>query len=260
MSVLSDELLMAYVDGQLDTAQAQLVAGRVQGDPGLIARVRQFQGTQARLVEAFGAVLREGPRGLADRSPRPVGARIDVPSARHEGGLRHWLLLIALAGGVAAIGYGATRMFVGEEPAAQVSASVAAGWAADILRQPPQPDASAAALDAEAAGAQLSRMAGGAAAVPDWSAQGYAFRRGGTVALGTVKGLRLTYGRLKGRATIELYIVPGGPEQGVTAVVAGDTLAATWARGGLRFLVTGREPADVLTALAEIATARLARD
>src|SRR5262245_61127222 len=57
---LSDELLMAYVDGQLDKPQAEVVNRLLRDDRDLAYRVSKLQQTQAQLLDTFGALLREG--------------------------------------------------------------------------------------------------------------------------------------------------------------------------------------------------------
>ena len=75
MTELSDELLMAYIDGQLDKPQAAVVGHMLARDGDLANRVRRMQESQARFLELFGALLREGPiPGVREGRPRPVRA------------------------------------------------------------------------------------------------------------------------------------------------------------------------------------------
>jgi hypothetical protein len=60
MTQLSDELLVAYVDGQLDTPQATAVGRLMREDAEVAKRVRRLRESQSRLVEAFGGMMEQG--------------------------------------------------------------------------------------------------------------------------------------------------------------------------------------------------------
>ena len=78
MIELSDELLMAYIDGQLDRPQASVVGHMLSRDGELARRVRRMQESQARFLALFGALVREG----AATKPSRNGGR----SARQDQG------------------------------------------------------------------------------------------------------------------------------------------------------------------------------
>lgn len=61
MSNVSEEMLMAYVDGELDPRQAAVVERAMRGSPGLAADVARARALRARLRDAHATVLAEAP-------------------------------------------------------------------------------------------------------------------------------------------------------------------------------------------------------
>ena len=55
---LSDQLLLAYVDGQLDRPQAAIVAQLLRDDQAVARRVTRFQQTQTQFLDTCGALRR----------------------------------------------------------------------------------------------------------------------------------------------------------------------------------------------------------
>ena len=72
---LSDDVLMAYVDGQLDKPQAAVVGRLLRDDRDLAYRVSRLQQTQAQLLDTFGALLREGMSASGSRARGPAPER-----------------------------------------------------------------------------------------------------------------------------------------------------------------------------------------
>ncbi|MES1159005.1 MAG: NepR family anti-sigma factor [Terricaulis silvestris] len=56
---ISDETLMAYVDGELPSPEAKRVAEAIQGDAALAERVRRFRAVRHALKSAYDTVLKE---------------------------------------------------------------------------------------------------------------------------------------------------------------------------------------------------------
>lgn len=110
MTELSDELLVAYVDGQLDRPQAATLARLLGEDDELVRRVRRLQQTQARLMDSFAAMQRnmdcsgfEEFLAFVDGRGQGAGATI-VPGGK-------WLLMAGLLALGGAGGFGASYFF-----------------------------------------------------------------------------------------------------------------------------------------------------
>jgi anti-sigma factor RsiW len=111
MTELSDELLVAYVDGQLDRPQAATLARLLGEDEELVKRVRRLQQTQARLMDSFAAMQRDVDcngfdelLALADGRGRGGAAGPIVPGGK-------WMLMAALLALGGAAGFGASHYF-----------------------------------------------------------------------------------------------------------------------------------------------------
>lgn len=82
---VSDELLYAYIDGELDAAAGARVAAAIEADPVLAQRVAQQRALRQLLSAQFDAVLEEPlpPRLLAAAAP-PAAAVLDLAQARAQ--------------------------------------------------------------------------------------------------------------------------------------------------------------------------------
>lgn len=146
---VSDETLMAYADGELDSHSAELLVQRLDGDAELRRRLDMFQSTRNAVRDAFGGVLDEP---VPDRLPAAIAARAasaeeqprtvtpfrrpaPKPEAGRWHGARGWRVAMAaslvglLCGG---IGYGLGSL---SQPVEMAESGEPAGLAlpADIL-------------------------------------------------------------------------------------------------------------------------------
>lgn len=140
MTTMTDELLVAFVDGALDEPLRSEVAAAVASDPSLQARADAFA-EAGRLVRDLHAPLASVPvpRALAERVAA-MGARdrgptvVDLASrrARRGGGF----LPVALAAGLAALVIGPVGFWLGmerSEPAGLAVTALAPAPIADAL-------------------------------------------------------------------------------------------------------------------------------
>src|SRR5690606_3710336 len=68
---VTDEMLMAFVDGETDAATTAMVARALAADAGLAARVEGFRASRALVREAFGDARREPvPEALVEAVAR----------------------------------------------------------------------------------------------------------------------------------------------------------------------------------------------
>lgn len=151
---VTDEELMAWVDGELPPPAADRVAAAVAADTGLAARAARLQGLNHQLRQAFAAELDEPvPDALAaiargEHLAAPAtGARVVPLAARRRLGWAQWGGLAA--GVVLAVALLPQRWTQGDAPGALVSTQadgrlVARGALADALERglagEPRPD------------------------------------------------------------------------------------------------------------------------
>lgn len=107
---VTDEMLMAFVDGETDEPTAAMIARVVAADPGLAARAETFRASRGLLREAFGDARREPvPDALVEAVARAdrKGAVVAFPPRRM---LR---LALPLAASLA-VGFGLTGYLLGQ--------------------------------------------------------------------------------------------------------------------------------------------------
>ena len=152
MTQLSDEFLLAYIDGQLERRQSGEVSQLASANAEISRRVARLKRSQAQLIESFGAFAREEiavPRSALQfdesegkqlykgkTSPR---AAAQSPAQKEPDALRKMLFVVAVFAGGVFGGYGATVLTgqraplppkdVERAPAAQMQPS---SWPADI--------------------------------------------------------------------------------------------------------------------------------
>lgn len=118
-SDLPDELLMAYVDGELPPSEAERIADRLAIDPEARARADMFARTHALVGQAFASVAREPvPERLlaAARGPKALDASatiVPLPSRAAATGGPRWRPL-ALAASIAALLAGGVGYLAGQ--------------------------------------------------------------------------------------------------------------------------------------------------
>lgn len=116
----SDELLVAYLDGELDAQQHQLIADRLSVDLALAARLEALQGADLPFKAAFDSLLDQAP------TERLQAMLKSLPSAHAPALSRRRFL--AMAAGFAVAGVVADRLFMSwprPEPGQGWRASVA---------------------------------------------------------------------------------------------------------------------------------------
>jgi anti-sigma factor RsiW len=78
--MMDDARLIAWIDGELEPAEAEAVAAAVAADPALAARADTHRRLKARISAAFGPLLEE-PVPIPERRPAPV---VSLAAARAE--------------------------------------------------------------------------------------------------------------------------------------------------------------------------------
>lgn len=287
MSQVSDELLVAYLDGQLDTPQARSVERMVGASDELHARVERLKRSQAYLIQTFGTlarrarastksagaggdVRRDHGRQTAVSEPRSeTGAaaprRSDAPRAP-AGRRLLWvaaLSLIAAVGGYAAAQWVRIADTAGVEKIDARVPAPAGRWAQDVARLHAHFVPASVAVDPESqrnkdlVQLQLSRILNASIPVPDFSDHDLTFQRGQVLSYRGSRMMQLSYTD-GGDQLIALYVMPGGPGAQATSMAQGDVMTVNWSREGVRYMIAGEIAETSLRALAAVAMAQIA--
>jgi hypothetical protein len=97
-SKISDEELVAWIDGELSGEDAARVVAAIEADPALAARAAAHRRLEQRMTRAFGPIADE-PVSLPPREPAPVISLAAVRAARagHQRKPRRWVVPGAIA-------------------------------------------------------------------------------------------------------------------------------------------------------------------
>jgi anti-sigma factor RsiW len=285
MTQLSDEFLLAYIDGQLEKRQSGEVSHLTSVNAEIARRVARLKRSQAQLIESFGAFAREEvavPRSALqfddgeDKQPykEKAAVRAGTQSAAHKepDAVRKMLFVAAVFAGGVFGGYGATVLTGQRAPlppkdterapaAAQLSPLP---WPADIVRfhsffpretLTPYPDAIA---NPELIRFQLSKITAKALTPPDFSRQGYALYRGQTFNYHQERMMQLTYAS-KTEPPLTLYALPAAEhaDSPIAVQALGSNKAASWVTDHVRFLLTGEKNEEDLKLLAVMAQSQM---
>jgi anti-sigma factor RsiW len=291
MTQLSDELLLAYLDGQLAKEQALGIGELAAANPEVSRRLLRLKKTQSHLIETFMAI-REDERAVPfdmqfaepEAAPRPPppspgpapapaknAARAQAAAVSQDAAPRRkgagGVALIALLAGMGA-GYLGHAWFappIMVEPKLADRAAPAPqppAWSVDLARfhaffpretLTPHPDA---ITNPELIGFQLAKVTGRPVAPPDFSRQGYSLVRGQTFKYGQDRVMQLTYAAAQ-EPPLVLYALPGGEEQAVKPGAHEGFQTVSFGASKLRFMLAAQKSNDDLTVLASVAQSQL---
>ncbi len=287
MTHLSDEFLLAYLDGQLEKSQAAGLSQLASENPEVSRRLTRLKRTQAQLLDSFGAFAREEatvPASILDEGNGKPAApkkpelkpelRVTAPhmaeQAKPKGAGRMYFVALVFASGVLG-GYGAT--FLGGQRAPlpakitdrpPAAMAIPTSWTNDIARfhtffpretLTPHPDAIS---NPELIRFQLTKVAAKALTPPDFSRQGYTLFRGQVFTYLQDRMMQLTYSS-KTDAPLTLYVLPA-PElrdAPVSTQTLGSNKAASWVSDRVRFFLTGDKNDEDLKVLAILAQSQM---
>jgi len=275
MSELSDELLVAYVDGQLAKAQSVAVKRVVDFDEVAAQRVVGLRNANKRLEEAFADMLRDKPeQGAAD--DEAVGGEAPPPAAGVPGetalavflGDHGRLVVAAAAAALMTLGAGAGYFFAGglSGPAGRAAPRTAAGvpdWQREIARTQALfgREALEVSLESQAnrdlVRFQLANAIGAAIVVPDLGDLGFRFVRAQLLRRAGAPIAQISYLPDQG-APIALYATAfdqHGPPPGAHAEDGVQTRA--WVHGGIAYVLAAGLGAAETTRLAEAVKQRV---
>jgi hypothetical protein len=106
--MVSDETFFAWLDGELDPAQAAMVEAEVAADPRLSARAAEHRAMQQKLSGAFDALLSDPvPDRLAAAARKRAAAQVvDLAQAKHAREARRFPVAIQLGAMAASLAVG----------------------------------------------------------------------------------------------------------------------------------------------------------
>jgi anti-sigma factor RsiW len=262
MTELSDELLMAYIDGQLDKPQASVVNQLLRRDEALARRVRRLQESQGKFLGLFGALVRESAAAAPRAATRPssrVGG--DIGLTDRAGLVTTGIAALLVIFG-ASVGF-TTAYFSGmaRDGAADEMAMPPANWSEDIAEFHAYftPETLSAGRDGqtnpETVRFQLGKLAAQPAPLPDFSQHGLRFVRAQALSYRGNKLMQLVY---TGRSDpfVAVYIAGGDDESPVLPGRFRDVKTVSWSQDGLRFLIAADMTEEALRALAAVARAQ----
>jgi anti-sigma factor RsiW len=265
MTELSDELLMAYIDGQLDKPQASVVNQLLRRDENLARRVRRLQESQGKFLGLFGALVRESAAVAPRVSARPSSSAGGDMGLTDRAGLVTTGIAALLVIFGASVGF-TTAYFSGmaRDGAADEMVMPPASWNEDIAEFHAYftPETLIAGqgsqTNPETVRFQLGRLAAQPAPLPDFSQHGLRFVRAQTLSYRGNKLMQLVY---TGRSDpfVAVYITGGTEDSPVLPGRFGDVKTVSWSQDGLRFLIAGNMTEEALRALAAVARAQRAR-
>jgi anti-sigma factor RsiW len=261
---LSDEVLMAYVDGQLDKPQMSVVGRLLRDDNDLAYRVSRLQQTQAQLLDTFGALLREGmstSAAAARHAAAHKGATMPAGGRLLGFGTAGLLLLLGASAGFMGASYFGMPLTAGAEKV--VTRMPISNWPEDMAEFHSFFTKEAMAVSPESQAnpemvkfqlAQLSKTG----TLPDFTAHGLKFVRGQMLSYRGNKVMQLIYvGR--GEPLVAVFIGVGEGDMQMTAGGFGDVKTVSWGTSELRYVVASEMQLQPLRALAAVAQAQLGK-
>ena len=258
MTELSDELLVAYVDGQLAGKQSSAIERVLAHDDVIARRVAALKKAHRRLEAAFDAML-AGEEEIAVSHPIPPSPGLLIPWATLvKTGLA--AAGIVLAVGLFIAGYGwplgsPDRVVSGVADGDDVG-SVPVNWREEVLRAQALLGRASLeiGLDSQSnrdfIAFQLGRAIGAAFAPPDLGGHGYRFARAQILRFGDEPLAQLLYLGASG-APLALYVKKGGEDAAHEDKRYGALEGVAWTQGGVAYLLAGESNKAPLAKLAE---------
>ncbi len=252
MTELSDELLVAYVDGQLARKQTRAVEKVLDQDDVLAARVDALKHAHARLEAAFEAIL--------------AGEEVDVSAASapvEDGLVIPWRVVkMALAGlglaaafALAVAGYGWPLSLPGGSQTAPQAVGAAGGWQEETARAHAllSRQSLEVGLESQAnydlVAFQLEHILGTNLKFPNLELQGFRFVRAQALRYGDQPLIQILYLGTQG-GPLALYAKKGVGSETLTAGRSGTINTVAWAEDGVSYLLAGEVEDGLLMRIA----------
>lgn len=254
MTELSDELLVAYVDGQLARDQSEAIERVLDSDSVAARRVESLKDAHKQLEVAFEAML-AGQLAEIEEVPEPAKT-VEEPQAAPSGepNEARWFgfvpivcaaiafLLIGGAGGWVL----RDRLALVQPAPAAPEAPPAPSWRDDVSRAHGLFSRESLEVGIESQGNldlvrfQLATTIGPSLVLPDLESQGLTFKRAQILQRDGKRFAQIAYLPREG-APVALYAKAGeSTAEDAVSVKPDDVLTATFSAGGLTYMLAGR--------------------
>ena len=265
MTELSDELLVAYVDGQLAREQTRAVEKVLAQDDVIARRVAALQEAHGRLEAAFEAILASEVSEVSDLNPEPMRAVAELRTSeprRARPAKAAWVtvgIVAVLMAAVAVYDWPLVVPDLGDWrnllPPGQAEAP-APSWQSDAARA--QGLLSRASLEVGLEGQanrdliafQLAEAIGPEVRLPNLEPQGFRFVRAQLLRVGDLPLVQLLYLPAKG-APLALFAIEAHRDSQPVFKQEGAVGSVFWCEDGIAYLLAGREDEAVLYRIAE---------
>jgi anti-sigma factor RsiW len=260
MTELSDELLVAYVDGQLARKQTLAVDKVLEQDDVIARRVVALKDAHSRLEAAFEAILAgEEADAIATPVPRARGLFISW-SALVQGGLATTGIVVALVLLFAGFGWPLTvpkfvrQPSVASEP--EYVGSLDRTWQEEAARAQALLGRASLEVSFESQGNrdlaafQLAQAVGPNLILPDLGPQGFRFKRAQLLRFNDDPLAQLLYLGARG-APLALYAKKGEGTSAPLFKRYGNIGSVAWSQDGMAYLLAGEKDEASLLRLAE---------
>ena len=261
MTELSDELLVAYVDGQLARKQARAVEKVLDQDDVIANRANALREAHARLERAFDTILAGDEAEISSLAVAPVAVAAPVADVREPrasirgvGGM-FAIAVVAGALGWLAATFDVVKLLRSDATPVPVGLAVIP-WAEQASRAHALISRDTVEVGLESQGnrefvnLQLARAIAPMLKFPDLKAQGFEFVRAHLLRDGA-QPLGLILYLSKAGAPLGLYIKRGHVAGLPVWRQDGRIAAVGWSEAGVTYLLAGEQPQDLLLRLTE---------
>jgi anti-sigma factor RsiW len=257
MTRLSDELLVAYVDGQLAGKQLSAIELVLAQDDVIARRVAALKKAHRKLEAAFDAML-AGEEETAISHPLPPSPGLLIPwDTVVKAGLAAGGIALAACLFIAGYGWplgGSERLASGA--GGEYVGSLPQDWREEVLRAQALLGRASLEIGLDSQGdrdfiaLRLGRAVGAAFAPPDLGDKGYRFARAQILRFGDEPLAQLLYLGASG-APLALYVKKGGGDAAPETKRYGALEGMAWSQGGVAYLLAGEGGKAPLVELAQ---------
>lgn len=258
MTELSDELLVAYVDGQLARKQTRAVDKVLDQDDVLAARVDALKHAHARLEAAFEAIL-AGEEMDVSVATIPADDGLLIPWRTLKVALAGFGIAAALALAIAGYGWPLSLPGLGSAPQLAPPAGEAIVAVADWKEEAARAHALLSrqtlevGLESQAnydfVAFQLAQILEAAPKIPNLEPQGFRFVRAQALRFGDEPLAQILYLGAEGEP-LALYAKRGEGPAVLSPEEFGDIRTVAWSEDGISYLLAGETDAALLMRIA----------
>lgn len=257
MTELSDELLVAYVDGQLARAQTKAVEKVLKQDEVIARRVDALKEAHSRFESAFEAILAGELNEITLRADPYVRTTEPVVAQAKGKRIANGVLIAILA---ALAGYAVPLILPELTPVRYVlpkqTARLPSSWQDDVARTQSLLTRSSLEVGLNSQGNrdlvafELAQAIGPSLKVPNLDPQGLKLVRGQLLQYRGKPLGQILYLGTRG-APVALYAMPSEASSEPEFTMAGDIGMVSWSEGGISYLLAAQADEDFLVRIGE---------